>query len=311
MFRKLEKVLVILLLPLAAILCFAPEYWVVSLVKAMAMQIMIAILCFSFIWIVKRQFKHASIGLISGLMLYSMMPPIFNLDPDCAPANGELRIAHFNVFKFNENYEATITAAKQTEADFISFQEVNQKWEHELTANLCDEYPYILSIPLESCCFGIAVFSKHPLTDLETFYSGSLPNIRGNMLINDTKVHFITSHTSAPTSYNRYMQRNQHLNLLASRLHNVPGPTLAIGDYNSVPWDSAITSFKKATLLIDSRKTLTPTYPAYLKIAQIPLDYIFHSKELICLGFTSIEGTSSDHLGILGTYKFTAHKDEG
>jgi len=302
MFKRLEWLLAVVMLPLVAIMCFAPEYWVLSLFKSVAIQIMVAILLVTAYWMLKKKFKYVAIGVLSSLIIYAMIPPFFDLEPSCIPEKGGLRIAHFNVLKSNEDYLGTIKAAKSTQADFISFQEVNKEWQNALTESLADAYPYSFSLPLESCCFGIAVFSKHPLTDVESFYSGSLPNIRGNMIIDGTSVHFVTSHTSAPTSYNRYQQRNQHLSELATLLEKVTGPKVAIGDYNSVPWDSAITGFKQTTLLKDSRKTVTPTYPAYLKIASVPLDYIFHSQELTCVGFTSIEGTSSDHLGILGTY---------
>ncbi|HHZ65608.1 MAG TPA: endonuclease/exonuclease/phosphatase family protein [Flavobacteriales bacterium] len=303
MFKTLEKIFAVCLLPAVGLLCFAPEYWMLSLVKAFAIQILAAIVLITFIWLLRRKFRFALLGLCSILTISSMMPPLINMEPGNIQTNAGLRIAHFNVLKYNENYLATIKAAKDTNADFISFQEVNKSWQEALTDELAEEYPYFFALPQEACCYGIAVFSKHRLSDVEEFYSGSLPNIRGDMSINGTKVHFVTSHTPSPTSPQRHTQRNQHIQQVASHLDNITGPKVAIGDFNSVPWDSAITEFKEATLLKDSRKTLTPTYPASLKIAQIPLDYIFHSEELTCLGFTSIEGTSSDHLGILGTYR--------
>jgi len=302
MFKRLERLLAIVMLPLVAIMCFAPEYWVLSLFKAVAIQIMFAILLVTVYWMFKKKIKYVAVGVLSSLIIYAMIPPFIDLEPNCIPEEGGLRIAHFNVLKFNDDYKGTIKAAQSTQADFISFQEVNKEWQDALAESLGNTYPYSFSLPLESCCYGIAVFSKHPLTDVESFYSGSLPNIRGNILIDGTSVHFVTAHTSAPTTYSRYLQRNKHLSELATLLEQVTGPRVAIGDFNSVPWDSAITGFKQATLLKDSRKTITPTYPAYLKIASVPLDYIFHSQELTCLGFNSIEGTSSDHLGILGTY---------
>jgi endonuclease/exonuclease/phosphatase (EEP) superfamily protein YafD len=304
MFKNLEHIFAVCLLPAVALLCFAPEYWMLSLVKAFAMQIMAAIVLITLIWLLRRKFRFALLGLCSILTISSMMPPLINMESGDGQYNEGLRIAHFNVLKSNENYWATIRAAKDTNADFISFQEVNKSWQEALTEELAEAYPYCFALPQEACCYGIAVFSKHPLSDVEDFYTGTLPNIRGDMTVNGTKVHFVTSHTPAPTSHQRHTQRNQHIRQVASHLDDIAGPKVAIGDFNSVPWDSAITEFKRVTLLKDSRKTLTPTYPAYLKIAQIPLDYIFHSEELTCLDFTSIEGTSSDHLGILGTYRF-------
>ncbi len=56
-------------------------------------------------------------------------------------------------------------------------------------------------------------------------------------------------------------------------------------------------------MIKDSRKDLSATYPAQSPL-QIPIDYIFHSPEIVCAKFSTIEGTTSNHFGIIGYYRF-------
>ena len=81
------------------------------------------------------------------------------------------------------------------------------------------------------------------------------------------------------------------------------GEFLVLGDFNTVPWDRQLLRFKSDTRLFDSRKKLTPTYPTWNPfVAQIPIDYIFHSEGIGCSSLDSVRLTS-DHKAILGTYR--------
>ena len=93
---------------------------------------------------------------------------------------------------------------------------------------------------------------------------------------------------------------NEAANFIAEK----PGEFLVIGDFNTVPWDNQLSKFKKKTRLVDSRKKLTPTYPSWgpKYIAQIPIDYIFHSKGIRCESLDSITLTS-DHNAVLGEFE--------
>ncbi|MEQ9438302.1 MAG: endonuclease/exonuclease/phosphatase family protein, partial [Cyclobacteriaceae bacterium] len=167
-------------------------------------------------------------------------------------------------------------------------------------------YPYddLASSPVH----GVAVFSKYPVENFTTYYWGSEPNLTGNIILPDTTVHFVATHTLSPRSEERYAKRNQHLKQMAHYLESINGPVLAIGDFNAVPWNPAIVQIRRQSNLIDSRKGLTPTYPADWNVGGIPIDYILHSNELKCLGFQSIDMAGSDHKGVLGEYQLVAHE---
>ena len=292
-----------MLLIFALVITRSSENFFISIVRAFAFQIM----CFYFLiaafWLLKKRWRLTVVGVACALMIKTILPPVFNYEVSIETPRG-FKIAHFNVLQFNSDYENTIRVAISSNADFISFQEVNQKWADSLQKGLSECYPYSKVISQESCCYGLAVYSKYPLHNVKEIYIENLPNIAGNIELEDTTLHFIASHTKAPISPARHRRRNRHIRELAGYLDSIPAPKIALGDYNAVPWDSVMKEFKNSTQLSDSRKTLMPTYPASFAIAMIPIDYIFHSRDLSCVDFTTIGGTSSDHLGIFGVYKF-------
>jgi endonuclease/exonuclease/phosphatase (EEP) superfamily protein YafD len=215
----------------------------------------------------------------------------------------DLKVAHFNVFVANTQYEKTLEKALSTRADLLSFQEVHTNWATFLEKHLAEKYPYYHIVTGNGSGEGIAVFSRYPLCHLKTIYWEDRPNIAGDIEVADSSIHFLASHTISPMNLQRYHQRKRHLQKIANYLQKQDKPILAIGDYNIVPWNRNIVQLKKQAQLADSRKGRQATFPSYLGRWGIPIDYIFHSNELNCLNFGTIQGTGSDHLGIQGAYQ--------
>jgi len=304
-FKLLENLIIPLPFLYLALLIFSPENVLATLLNSLALQVSIATLLFG-LWLLVRQrllfsFLILLITITTKLGFIDGLPGTNTalLDP-----NTQLRIAHFNVLKYNNNYEATIHAAINTRADFISFQEINGQWSSALTEALCNQYPYFITYPLESCCYGIGVFSKLPLANTGITYFEDMPNITGSICMDSAEVHFITAHTKTPLTSLSLQKRNDHLRFIGEYLESKKGPKLAVGDFNSVPWDGMIRSLRRKASLKDSRKNAAGTYPASLPLLRIPIDFILYSKEMHCTSFDTIKGTSSDHLGIVGQYSF-------
>lgn len=216
-------------------------------------------------------------------------------------------IASFNVLMTNTNYEATIKAALSTQADIIAFEEIDENWAIELEAKLKEKYPYYKLVP-QNNLYGIGIFSKNPLSNVQVLYFEETPNIAAEILIFIKKGHyrklfFIASHSVSPESFANYKRRDkQIINQIANFLQFTPSPKIATGDYNATPWDATIINFKKLTQLQDSRKSLCATFPTVFWPAIIPLDYIFYSNDMQCVEFKTINNGDSDHRGIVGKY---------
>lgn len=295
---------VLAMLILSLLIKYVPGFFPLALLRSYAIQFAILALLIGLILLIKQKFKLLFLNIISILVFISIFGNSINYQNETPLLLSDISIAHFNVLKANKNYKKTIDAAIKSNADFLSFQEVDYKWLNELANSLLETYPYYKAITLNESSYGIAVFSKIKLENVNEIYLGELPNISGDICAKNDTLHFITSHTASPTYYSRFKQRNEHIKDIAEYVNSIHKPVIAIGDYNCVPWDKAMIDFRNETHLADSRKSLCTTFPSNIKIAQIPIDYIFHSDELKCTSFGSIKSTSSDHYGILGKYIF-------
>ena len=210
-------------------------------------------------------------------------------------------MAHFNVLYINNDFDPVVEKALEADPDFLSFQEITAEWQTHLACVLNEKYPYAYGAPREDQ-FGLSVFSKYPLTEVVQQNWQGVPSITGKIQHPKGAVAFAASHLNAPMVQSWYSSRNAQLRDIASHLSEIPGPKIAIGDYNTVPWAAQIDTFKTSTRMRDSRKGLDATFPSWFP-SRIPIDYIFHSSELQCLEFKTLSGHSSDHFGIIGKYK--------
>ena len=286
------------------LLVYFPDSYFLMLIGSFAYWIMWAFLGISLWYLIKRQYIFAFGGLVSVLLINSLFSNSWEPNaPNDLQASG-IRIAHFNVLKFNNKTAPTVKQAFESDADLISFVEVDTKWIDALVTGLSEKYPYTILEPRDNDAYGLAVFSKYPLNNPEVLFTAGLPNIVGEICLETDSFHFVASHTKAPLSQANYFRRNRHIELLAEYVDQIEGPKVVMGDFNTVPWDGSIVNFKKDTNLSDSRKSMEGTYPAWAPVGKIPIDYIFHSEDFTCAGFSSLEPTNSDHLGIVGVYQW-------
>ncbi|MEM6843421.1 MAG: endonuclease/exonuclease/phosphatase family protein [Bacteroidota bacterium] len=244
--------------------------------------------------------------LIVGSLYLGQSSPINKTTSDFLAEDTIVRVAHFNVLCSNRQFRETADSARATQADLLSFQEVSEDWSEQLVQLLSDEYPYFQIVTdAENASRGLAVFSKHPVRDLQTIYWDGMPNITGNVLIEGETIHFIASHTLSPRNQGRYRHRNQHIRRIARYINTIDRPVLAIGDYNVVPWNPIIRELTQATELQHSHTGWQPTFPARLRSLGVPIDYIFHSPEFHCRKFEALPASGSDHRGIVGEYAFS------
>ena len=299
--RRIEIGLALVALVTTLCMFLFPDSYFGMLLRSFAYQGMIACL-FLFVWLVfRKQWKWAGMPMVSILLLNLLVGPVMDSPAENNLEAPGIRVAHFNVLKYTSSHDSTVRRALETEADLISFQEVDAAWAQSLANGLVDAYPHY-RIEAREDAFGLAVFSKTPLTEVDTFQMEGIPNLSGTLEWKGESIRFFTSHLKSPLNYDNFQARNRHMEALADHVERVDGPVLVIGDFNTVPWDASLLAFRKDTNLIDSRKDLSATYPSGLSFARIPIDYIFHSEEMRCEGFATLPATSSDHLGIVGVY---------
>lgn len=301
--RNKERVMAALLLFPALILLVPTYTYTLTLIQSFLFQAMLVYGLLSIFWIRRYHYRLAGINFaIYLLLLAKINVPI---DPGYQIKQGDetLSVLQFNVLADNKAYYETIERIRQIAPDFVSFQEVSQPWAEALTIGLSEIYPFYQIASTSSNHQGIAVFSKYPLEELEVLKWNGTSNITGKINVDNERINFLSLHTRSPVSRDRWRKRNAHIARAKRYVNEQQGEFIVLGDFNTVPWDKRLLNFKSSTQLVDSRKKLTPTYPTWNPfVAQIPIDYIFHSKGIGCGSLDSIDITS-DHKAILGTYQ--------
>ena len=301
--KNQERVIAVLLLLPALILLLPTLTFELTLIQSFLFQAMIVYGLLSIFWIRRAHYRLAGINFfIYLLLLIKVNSPI---DQGFRIIQGEeqLTVLQFNILATNQTYEETIEEVKRLSPDFVSFQEISNIWATQLEAGLTDVYPYYRVVRHYDQTQGIAVFSKYPLREVRELDWFGTANISGKVEVGSESINFLCLHTKSPMTRGRWQVRNAHIEKARSYVNSNPGEFLVLGDFNTVPWDSRLLNFKSATRLVDSRKGLTPTYPTWNPfVAQIPIDYIFHSQGIGCQSLDSVNITS-DHKAILGTYQ--------
>lgn len=216
----------------------------------------------------------------------------------------DFTVAHFNVKEHNKHILTVAEAAIRSGADIVSFQELHAESLHETDSAMHTVYPYELS-DVSIPGFGMAVYSKYPISNRKIEKTKDFPVLTGVVTLpGGHTVHFVSATTSTPTNAKDYDVQLAQFRILADYADHIDSPMVVMGDMNAVPWSDQIEDFIRTTHLKDSRKDLAATFPAQSPLMRIPIDYIFYSDRIRCLDFSTLGGTTSNHLGILGSYIF-------
>ena len=274
----------------------------ITLFQSFLFQAMLAYGVFSIIWILKRHYRVASTNFVIYLLLLMKINGPLDVTINVRQGEEELKVLQFNLLTRNTSYDETITRIQALDPDLISFQEVSSTWADKLEMALVSQYPYNKIATAQEEGQGIAVFSKNPLSEVEVYDWIGTQNIVGKVKLENEEINFVALHTRSPMSRARYDNRNEHLKIAQEYIAEKEGEFLVLGDFNTVPWDKRLVSFRSKTKLRDSRKKLTPTYPTWNPfLAQIPIDYIFHSDGIGCDSLNAVRITS-DHKAIMGSF---------
>jgi endonuclease/exonuclease/phosphatase (EEP) superfamily protein YafD len=219
-----------------------------------------------------------------------------------------ISIAHFNLANSESDYDIMLEAVLKTNADLLSFQELTLDWEDVLTNELTKQYPYQVLIP-DLGLNGLAVYSKYPIEDYYIFDYEDSPNIVGKILLSSNDyIYFIDAHTLPALDQNSFAKMKAHLKRVEQECQMIDAPLIVFGDYHSVSWSQEIRAFKANTLLNDSRKAFTPSFPkGNVDFLEVPIDHIFYSNHFKCTQFTALNGATTPHLGIVGRYELISN----
>ena len=209
-----------------------------------------------------------------------------------------LTVVQANVWHNNPLWHEAITNLSKLDVDFISIQELNNAWLPTANEKLGSYWPFSVTLPHDSCCYGIGLYSRHRLQFTEVFNWGNAPTIRAVAVTPLGKVVVYAVHTRPPAFPNETQLRDQTLDSLAYNIRNELYPVIVVGDLNIVPWDTKYQRLLQLAELIDARTGFHATYPMDFGIPLIPIDHIATTQLRSC-GFEAFAIPGSDHRGLV------------
>ncbi|HMX04874.1 MAG TPA: hypothetical protein PK511_03540 [Chitinophagales bacterium] len=307
-------ILSLLLITFSIIVVWEP-FWFVSALDALRIPYAVFLVAFVMFFFLRNNYALASAGGIALLIILPGIWPYFKTANEI-PAEAkkekqeivesDLTVLHFNVKENNKKIETVAEAAVQSGAIIVSMQELKPISFPKVDTIMRSIYPYVYS-ELDYPGFGMALYAKVPFTSTETLEFNGFPVLHCTVEIDGTEIHLLAATTSTPTNDKDAQLQAKQFVFMSELVLALQGPLFLMGDMNSVPWSEGIEGLLKKTQLKDSRKDLSATYPAQSPL-QIPIDYIFHSKEFTCNKFSTVGGTTSNHLGLMGYYTLRSTK---
>lgn len=277
-------------------LAFAPDPFLLMLARSFMIQWALLAVGVAVLAFLTRRWWSAVSACCAALLLG--FPPHATVQARTVGEGAELlRVAQMNLYQPNTDHEAVLAAARATNADVISFQEVSPEWAVILDQGLVSEYPFRRMVPARNC-YGIALFSKLPFADIRTVYVLGSPMLCAEVTTRSGPVRLLSVHATSPGSYTHFQRRNAQLDALAGIVNERPMPMVVFGDLNTVSWDRSLVRLCARTGLREHSDNLGATWPSFAGLALIPLDHILVTNELAVAKLASFTIAGSDHRGV-------------
>lgn len=298
--KILENTIVVLLALIACVPVIAPDLPFLQWGVDYSVQLMLGflVLGLGFLLLGKKRLLFTSFACCGMLCLFLKQSSNSNLRLPEINKEEKLTIAHFNTSSATDGYESILNAVLKSGADIVSFQEVTPDWNLFLSKSLRDIYPYTSSnVRIDP--YGMAIFSKVEINTVDTFHFENIPHQMINIPVSDNRdINIVSAHVLPPLGQRLNEKATKYLETIASKISIKESPSIVLGDFNMVYWSNEIRSFTDQADLENSRRDVSAN------LLSIPYDHIFYTSDLECTEFRDINDTTSNHLGILGTYQF-------
>lgn len=227
-----------------------------------------------------------------------------------------ISILSANVLQDNTQYSDFLNLVHKNDPDIILTMESNHAWKEAL-APLEEKYPHNILIPLENT-YGMLFYSKLEIAWHEVQYliSDEIPSIEAKVLDSSGKVFtFIGIHPPppSPSEEDTSKVRDAEMMKLAEKLYKRSDETImVVGDFNNVAWAKSSRRFRKVSGLIDPRRGrgLVSTFPTWSDWLAVPIDLMYHSRDIFILNFNKLEDFGSDHYPLLCNLVIETEKAE-
>jgi len=180
------------------------------------------------------------------------------------PTGGDrrLRIAFANLLRQNQDAQSVIDWIRREKVDVFVAAETHDHWPQALAA-LADELPHVAGHRWGD----VLVFSRYPIAGEPRHI---FANVGYAVAVETEGITVVAVHTASPQMRALSLACDELLETIGRMVPTIPGPVVAVGDFNATPWSAQIVK-----LIADAGLTVGPgarlgTFPAVLGRWRIP-----------------------------------------
>ena len=215
----------------------------------------------------------------------------------------KLRLMTANVYFGNPDLRPLAREILEVDPDVLFIQEYGPKMEDALESEgVTGRYSYA-AFAAENPYFGTAVFSRLPLSNVETVHAGRRPYIRATVNIGGHDVRLYDIHATSPgfgpgiaNDWNDGWQST------FESLRSEPGLVIAAGDFNMTQnhrWYRELERAGFTSSHEERGRGRATTWPQGRKLPMIRIDQVFHNAGVVTLSIREGRGEGSDHRPII------------
>ena len=193
-----------------------------------------------------------------------------------------LKLMSVNAYKKNDEPHALRSYLDKQSPDILLVMEMNDCLQAWLASHL-EEYPHKQETYVRDG-FRIALFSKIPLKNEKIFYLGEdeTPLLTAQITFDGQDYNLFSAHPKPAISPSYAHSRDTYFHEITPYFKKAKNPVIAMGDFNSVPWEEHFETFLEDAGLVSTLRDLpyTITWPTYTPFLGIPMDHILVSQNV-------------------------------
>lgn len=260
-----------------------------------------------------RRWKFAAFTAAIAFLNACYIVPLYLQRPGRPLSGREFKVVSANVLTVNQDSKRFLRLVEAERPDLLLVMEVNDRWAAALE-EIHHDYPFRIMRP-RSDNFGIALFSRYPISSERIEFFGGPPTIVAEIDVDGRRIQVIGAHPVPPIGGGREGLRDSHLRALGDLTSRLPRPVILLGDLNTTSWSPCFSDLLARGGLRDSRQGfgVQPTWPSRPQLLRIPIDHALLSANLIVTQHRVGPDIGSDHLPIIidVDYAFESNPPQG
>jgi endonuclease/exonuclease/phosphatase (EEP) superfamily protein YafD len=272
-------------------------HWVFDLISNFILQYAVCLIGLGVVLFFMKKWLIASMSSLIGGVIVVFIITYFNGEKPIA-GKPKLKLASINVLSSNFDSSALYSYLDHFEPDVFYILEFTPFWLQAIQTKYSEQYPYTES-QAQWDNFGIGLFSKYELKDVELFdfTQSYFPIVSATIGIEDKSIRLLGSHFENPMGAMNSKVRNYQIDRTIEYLADYENVVL-VGDFNLTSYSYKFRDILNRLNLIDSRKGfgLGASWPTYFWPLMIPIDHCLISPELKVVNRLIGPSVQSDHL---------------